>query len=72
MAPYFIVFTSIFMLFIIQNNQSNFDEELNEKWIKIEQMNKEYFKLVSYERVFGEQKMRPLVLNYQKLASSKK
>lgn len=60
------------MLFIIQNNQSNFDEELNEKWIKIEQMNKEYFKLVSYERVFGEQKMRPLVLNYQKLASSKK
>lgn len=72
MFNYFIIFTSVFLFFIIQNDLNNFNAELNEKWIKIEEMDKEYFKLVTYERNFGEQKMRPLVLNYQKLASSKK
>jgi len=52
----------------MQSAQSSFDQELNEKWAKIEEMNREYFRLVTFERKFGEKKFRPLVLNYQKLS----
>ena len=68
MIQYIIIFTSLFALFFIQNEQSQLDQELNEKWAKIEDMNREYFRLVTFERKFGEKKLRPLVLNYQKLA----
>lgn len=67
MKFYFFVFYCILAIVYISNKKDDFDNKLIQKWYEIEQMNTEYFKLVSWERRFSERNFRYLFIKYQKL-----